>query len=102
MSTAQQLMDMEHLMFQPEFRRFLLRVFEEAHILQSTYSADARSSAHAEGQRALGLTMMDWANAVRPDALIAVLSETKSVTLEQQNGKRRYDSRNDESDDADA
>jgi hypothetical protein len=91
-------LDLDDLIQLASFRRFVGRVFESAHVLATTHSANAQTSALAEGRRSLALEILDMLTQRQPDALIRVLQENlKAQPQEQQHGRRsRDDSSTDE------
>lgn len=86
--------DLRHLMGLPSFRRFMLRAYRRAGILETTYRADAGASAFAEGRRNLGLELLDLLCGAVPDAHVQIVSEPISNPKEPKNG-RTHDPRSD-------
>lgn len=94
--------DLENLMLLPSFQRFLYTIFESAPMLSGAYGSDGRHLPFAEGRRSLGFDILRSVEAIRPDALIAVLTAEHHAQLEYPDGRQpRYDPRDELADDGD-
>lgn len=105
--------DMQALMDQPAFRRFLFRSIQTAEILThkgaGTPGSDGRDLAFAEGRRSLGFFLLSEAEAglpaplQRPDNLMTLLSvlteESLDIGTEKKNGRRNDRYGDDDGDD---
>ena len=113
MNDQQHQSDMEHLLSQPQFLRFLFRSIQLAGILshttRATEGSDGRDLAFSEGRRSLGFDILGEAHLGQPEqlrdrdsqcllTLIAALSEeVQSRPMEKKRGHDRYG--NDDRDD---
>ena len=74
--------DLQALFDRPAFRRWLLRLIHRSGILQSTFGADSRTAAYADGRRSLGLELLNELAGIEPQALARILSEPISTPRE--------------------
>jgi hypothetical protein len=93
--------DLRHLMDQPQFLRFLSTVLQDAAIFISAHGTETRTLHAVEGRRSLGLDILRKVEALRPDALEAILKAERLTQMEAPNGRRNRTDRTAELDDPD-
>lgn len=81
--------DLETLLLQDEFLRFLFTVFDTAGMYTAAYSSEEGHLARHEGRRSLGLDILATIEAVRADAHISVLKSQHDHILETENERPR-------------
>lgn len=69
--------DFRWLMKQPQGRRFAWRLLGEAGVYRSTFNSSGSITAFNEGKRQMGLWLMLQIHEHAPDALVAMLKESK-------------------------
>jgi hypothetical protein len=72
-----ELNDIRSLCGRKEGRRLLWRIFERAHIYQSTFTGDALSGAFQEGERNVGLFLLADLTEAAPDRLMEMMKEAR-------------------------
>ena len=82
------------------FREFLFDLLDVCGMWQSAYGTDGRNLALAEGRRSLGLDILETAQGVRPDALLAIVQAGMKARQETTSGRRTEPS-DDDIDDGD-
>ena len=78
--------DLEALMRDDRFLRFLFTVFSSAPMFSSAYGAEGRHLHFAEGRRSLGFDILRSAERIRPDVLPAVLAAEMTALKEYPDG----------------
>lgn len=89
--TRQQLAaaDLENLMLDERFRRFLFTVLDTSGMFTGNYQPDGRNHAFAEGRRSLGLDILRTAeHYAGPHALLRILEAEEKTQKEAPNGSR--------------
>lgn len=93
--------DLEELMLDQRFLRFLSTVLETAGIHTGAYGSDGRHLAFAEGRRSLGFDILRSAEVIRPDALLAILQAELDALKGHPDGRPTHYDRNLDLDDDD-
>jgi|SRR6478735_7340108 len=83
--------DVEFLMLQPQFKRFLSTVRMTAGIETVAYGPDDRHLHFAEGRRSLWCDILRTVEQSSDEALLLILSEEMKASRETNNGRRKYD-----------
>jgi hypothetical protein len=83
--------DLEELMLDERFLRFLSTVLETAGIHTGAYGSDGRHLVFAEGRRSLGFDILRSAETIRPDALLAILQAELNALKGHPDGRPSYD-----------
>lgn len=80
--------DVENLMLDPRFLRFISTTLETSGMLQPAYGADGRNLPYMEGRRSLGFDILSTLEAHRPDALVLVLQAELTALKENPDDKQ--------------
>jgi hypothetical protein len=94
--------EIQQLMGNQPFRRFMKRLADRSAIFEATHGPDARHSAFREGRRALGLELLELIDRAVPGARMAILSESVTVPQGAKRERRDYDTFRDIADGGDA
>src|SRR5687767_5415711 len=91
--------DIEALMLDEKFLRFLSTIRLVAGIETVAYGPDSRHLHFAEGRRSLWCDMLRMAETDRPEALLLILEAELKASKETSNGRRKYNRLDTDSDD---
>ena len=83
-------LDVEALMLNDNFLRFLSTIRLVAGIETVAYGPDSRHLHFAEGRRSLWCDILRTVELAQPDALLRILTEEMNTSKETSNGRRKY------------
>ena len=84
-------MDLEGLILDQKFLRFLSTIRNSAGIEQTAYGSEERHLHFMEGRRSLWCDILRTVEQIAPDAILRILTEEMNALKETNNGRRTYD-----------
>jgi hypothetical protein len=84
-------LDIEALLLDKKFLRFLSTVRATAGIETTAYGPDDRHLHFAEGRRSLWCDILRTAEQAQPEAILLILTEEMNAAKETTRGRRKYD-----------
>ena len=84
-------MDVEALMLNEKFLRFLSTIRSTAGIETTAYGPEDRHLHFVEGRRSLWCDILRTVELASPEALLLILSEEMKASRETSSGRRKYD-----------